>query len=107
MFVDDILIYSKFKEDHEVHLKLVLELMKKEMLFAKFSKCEFWPQEVHFLGHVVNINGKENVVVDALSRKERVKPRREKRYGISAPSLHKKTRINNSQYGVFTFCHTS
>ncbi|GKC89902.1 hypothetical protein Tco_1150551, partial [Tanacetum coccineum] len=44
------------KEDHEVHLKLVLELLKKEKLFAKFSKCEFWLQEVHFLGHVVNNN---------------------------------------------------
>ncbi|GJW68469.1 putative reverse transcriptase domain-containing protein [Tanacetum coccineum] len=57
VFVDDILIYSKSKEDHEVHLKLVLELLKKEKLFAKFSKCESWLQEVHFLGHVVNDNG--------------------------------------------------
>ncbi|GJT92603.1 putative reverse transcriptase domain-containing protein [Tanacetum coccineum] len=44
-------------EDHEVHLKLVLELLKKERLYAKFSKCEFWLQEVHFLGHLVNHNG--------------------------------------------------
>nr|GEU43905.1 hypothetical protein [Tanacetum cinerariifolium] len=44
------------KEDHEVHLKLVLELLKKEKLFAKFSKSEFWLQEVHFLGYVVNRN---------------------------------------------------
>ncbi|GKD74005.1 putative reverse transcriptase domain-containing protein, partial [Tanacetum coccineum] len=57
VFIDDILIYSKSKEDHEVHLKLVLELLKKEKLFAKFSKCEFWLQEVHFFGHVVNSNG--------------------------------------------------
>ncbi|GJZ40349.1 putative reverse transcriptase domain-containing protein [Tanacetum coccineum] len=42
------------KEEHEVHLRLVLELLKKEKLYAKFSKCEFWLQEVHFLGHVVN-----------------------------------------------------
>ncbi|GJR15331.1 retrovirus-related pol polyprotein from transposon TNT 1-94 [Tanacetum coccineum] len=54
---DDILIYSKSKEDHEVHLRLVLELLRKEKLYAKFSKCEFWLQEVHFLGHVVNQNG--------------------------------------------------
>ncbi|GKA07156.1 hypothetical protein Tco_0686380 [Tanacetum coccineum] len=53
VFIDDILIYSKTKEDHEVHLKLVL----KERLYAKFSKCEFWLQEVHFLGHMVNHNG--------------------------------------------------
>ncbi|GKD85920.1 reverse transcriptase domain-containing protein, partial [Tanacetum coccineum] len=45
------------KEDHEVHLRLVLELLRKEKLYAKFSKCEFWLQEVHFLGHVVNQNG--------------------------------------------------
>ncbi|GJS07400.1 putative reverse transcriptase domain-containing protein [Tanacetum coccineum] len=57
VFIDDILIYSKTKEDHEVHLKLVLELLKKERLYAKFSKCEFWLREVHFLGHIVNHNG--------------------------------------------------
>ncbi|GJU05796.1 retrotransposon protein, putative, ty3-gypsy subclass [Tanacetum coccineum] len=57
VFIDDILIYSKTKEDHEVYLKLVLELLKKERLYAKFSKYEFWLQEVHFLGHVVNHNG--------------------------------------------------
>ncbi|GJR12268.1 reverse transcriptase domain-containing protein [Tanacetum coccineum] len=45
------------KEDHEVHLGLVLELLRKEKLYAKFSKCELWLQEVHFLGHVVNQNG--------------------------------------------------
>ncbi|GJS06265.1 putative nucleotidyltransferase, ribonuclease H [Tanacetum coccineum] len=45
------------KEEHEVHLKLVLELLRKEKLYAKFSKCEFWLQEVHFLGHVVNQSG--------------------------------------------------
>ncbi|GJZ18367.1 putative reverse transcriptase domain-containing protein [Tanacetum coccineum] len=57
VFIDDILMYSKTKEDHEVHLGLVLELLRKEKLYAKFSKCEFWLQEVHFLGHVVNQNG--------------------------------------------------
>ncbi|GJU38006.1 putative nucleotidyltransferase, ribonuclease H [Tanacetum coccineum] len=57
VFIDDILIYSKTKEEHEVHLKLVLELLRKEKLYAKFSKCEFWLQEVHLLGHVVNQSG--------------------------------------------------
>ncbi|GJR90256.1 putative reverse transcriptase domain-containing protein [Tanacetum coccineum] len=57
VFIDDILIYSKSKEEHEVHLKLILELLEKEKLFGKFSKCEFWLQEVHFLGHVVNSEG--------------------------------------------------
>ncbi|GJT53839.1 putative reverse transcriptase domain-containing protein [Tanacetum coccineum] len=54
VLIDDILIYSKTKEDHEVYLGLVLELLRKEKLYAKFSKCEFWLQEVEFLGHVVN-----------------------------------------------------
>ncbi|GJY09767.1 putative reverse transcriptase domain-containing protein [Tanacetum coccineum] len=57
VFIDDILIYSKTKEDHEVHLRLVLELLRKEKLYGKFFKCEFWLQEVHFLGHVVNQSG--------------------------------------------------
>ncbi|GKB89356.1 putative reverse transcriptase domain-containing protein, partial [Tanacetum coccineum] len=54
IFIDDILAYSKSKEEHEVHLKLVLESLRKEKLYAKFSKCEFWLEEVHFLGYVVN-----------------------------------------------------
>ncbi|GKD48921.1 putative reverse transcriptase domain-containing protein [Tanacetum coccineum] len=57
VFIDDILIYSKSNEEHEIHLRMVLELLKKEKLYAKFSKCEFWLQEVCFLGHVVNQNG--------------------------------------------------
>ncbi|GKA05102.1 putative reverse transcriptase domain-containing protein [Tanacetum coccineum] len=57
MFIDNILIYSKSKEEHEVHLKTILDLLKKEKLYAKFSKCEFWLQEVQFLGHVVNRDG--------------------------------------------------
>ncbi|GJS61529.1 putative reverse transcriptase domain-containing protein [Tanacetum coccineum] len=61
VFIDDILIHSKSKEEHEVHLKLVLELLKKEKLFTKFSKCEFWLEEVYFLGQVVNSN---NIHVD-------------------------------------------
>ncbi|GKA74241.1 zinc knuckle CX2CX4HX4C containing protein [Tanacetum coccineum] len=46
--------YSKSKEEHEVHLKLILELLEREKLFGKFLKCEFWLQEVRFLKHVVN-----------------------------------------------------
>ncbi|GKF54767.1 putative reverse transcriptase domain-containing protein, partial [Tanacetum coccineum] len=45
------------KEEHEVHLKLILELLEKEKLFGKFLKCEFWLQVVRFLGHVVNSEG--------------------------------------------------
>ncbi|GJW03985.1 putative nucleotidyltransferase, ribonuclease H [Tanacetum coccineum] len=57
VFIDDILIYSKSEEEHEVHLKTILDLLQKEKLYAKFSKCEFWLQEVQFLGHVVNRDG--------------------------------------------------
>ncbi|GJU26565.1 putative reverse transcriptase domain-containing protein [Tanacetum coccineum] len=57
VFIDDILIYSKSEEEHEVHLKTILDLLQKEKLYAKFSKCEFWLQEVQFLGHVVNHDG--------------------------------------------------
>ncbi|GJS37680.1 putative reverse transcriptase domain-containing protein [Tanacetum coccineum] len=57
VFIDDILIYPKTREEHEMHLRLVLELLKKEKLYAKFSKCEFWLQEVQFLGHVINGDG--------------------------------------------------
>ncbi|GJV46668.1 putative reverse transcriptase domain-containing protein [Tanacetum coccineum] len=58
VFIDDILIYSKSEEEHEVHLKTILDLLEKEKLYAKFSKCEFWLKEVQFLGHVVNRDGK-------------------------------------------------
>ncbi|GKE48959.1 putative reverse transcriptase domain-containing protein [Tanacetum coccineum] len=57
VFIDDILIYSKNKQEHEEHLKLILELLKKEELYAKFSKCEFWIPKVQFLGHVINSEG--------------------------------------------------
>ncbi|KAD3067059.1 hypothetical protein E3N88_34939 [Mikania micrantha] len=57
VFIDDILIYSQTKEDHEKHLKLILKLLATEKLYAKFSKCEFWLREVQFLGHVINEKG--------------------------------------------------
>ncbi|GJY85501.1 reverse transcriptase domain-containing protein, partial [Tanacetum coccineum] len=57
VFIDDILIYSKTWEEHEVHIGLVLELLKEEKLYAKFSKCEFWLREVQYHGHVINGDG--------------------------------------------------
>ncbi|GJY41653.1 putative reverse transcriptase domain-containing protein [Tanacetum coccineum] len=50
-------VKKKDEEEHEVHLKTILDLLKKEKLYAKFSKCKFWLQEVQFLGHVVNRDG--------------------------------------------------
>nr|GEZ70226.1 putative reverse transcriptase domain-containing protein [Tanacetum cinerariifolium] len=57
VFIDDILIYSKSKKEHEEHLTLILELLKKEEWYAKFSKCEFWIPKVQFLGHVIDRKG--------------------------------------------------
>ncbi|GKC44957.1 putative reverse transcriptase domain-containing protein, partial [Tanacetum coccineum] len=57
VFIDDILIYSKDKKEHEEHLRAILELLKKEKLYAKFSKCEFWIPKVQFLSHVINSRG--------------------------------------------------
>ncbi|GJV81602.1 putative reverse transcriptase domain-containing protein [Tanacetum coccineum] len=54
VFIDDILIYSKDEREHEEHLKAILELLKKEKLYAKFSKCEFWIRRYNFLGYVID-----------------------------------------------------
>ncbi|GJU06834.1 putative reverse transcriptase domain-containing protein [Tanacetum coccineum] len=57
VFIDDILIYSKSRKEHEGHLKLILKLLKKEELYAKFSKYEFWVSKVQILGHVIDSEG--------------------------------------------------
>nr|GFB68443.1 reverse transcriptase domain-containing protein [Tanacetum cinerariifolium] len=57
VFIDDILIYSKDEKEHEEHLTAILHLLKKEELYAKFSKCEFWIPKVQFLSHVIDSQG--------------------------------------------------
>jgi hypothetical protein len=57
VFIDDILVYSKSTEDHEEHLRVVLQRLRDHQLYAKFSKCEFWINEVSFLGHVISSEG--------------------------------------------------
>ena len=57
VFIDDILVYSKDWENHDTHLRVVLETLRKERLYAKLSKCEFWLNEVFFLGHIVLKSG--------------------------------------------------
>ncbi|GKB81546.1 putative reverse transcriptase domain-containing protein [Tanacetum coccineum] len=54
VFIDDILIYSRNKEEHGEHLKIILNLLRSEKLYAKFSKCDFWLDPVQFLGHVID-----------------------------------------------------
>ena len=61
VFIDDILIYSRTKKEHEHHLRIVLGILKEKKLYAKFSKCEFWLSSVAFLGHVVS---KEGIMMD-------------------------------------------
>ena len=57
VFIDDILVYSCTMEEHELHLKIVLEKLREKELYAKFSKYEFWLRKVVFLGHVVPEEG--------------------------------------------------
>ena len=57
VFIDNILVYSKILEDHEKHLRIVLQTSREHQLYAKFSKCEFWLKEVTFLGHIISKKG--------------------------------------------------
>jgi hypothetical protein len=61
VFIDDILVFSRSEEEHEEHLRLVLQKLREHQLYAKFSKCAFWLKEISFLGHIVTDGG---IVVD-------------------------------------------
>jgi hypothetical protein len=57
VFIDDILIFSKSKKKHEGHLRIVLQQLRDQQLYAKYKKCEFWLSEVPFLGHMISSKG--------------------------------------------------
>jgi hypothetical protein len=67
VFIDDILIYSRSESDHEEHLRLVLQKLRDNQLYVKFSKCEFWIDKVLFLGHIISNGG---IAVDPAKVKE-------------------------------------
>ena len=67
VFIDDILIYSESREEHVDHLRVVLETLRERQLYGKLSKCEFWLDDVQFLGHVISTQG---ILVDpAISKR--------------------------------------
>ena len=57
VFIDDILMYSKDAQEHEQHMRIVMETLKEKKLYAKLRKCDFWLKEVSFLGHIVSAEG--------------------------------------------------
>lgn len=57
VFIVDILVYSRYEDEHAQHLKVVLQTLREKQLYAKFSKCEFWLQEVGFLKHILSTDG--------------------------------------------------
>jgi hypothetical protein len=57
VFLDDILIYSKTEEEHEMHLRMVLQVLREHQLYAKLSKCTFYQNQIHYLGHIVSEDG--------------------------------------------------
>jgi hypothetical protein len=61
VFIDDILIYSKDEKEHEEHLRIVLQILREHKLYAKLSKCEFYKDQIQYLGHIIS---KEGIAVD-------------------------------------------
>jgi hypothetical protein len=69
VFLDDILVYSKLEEEHEKHLRMVLQVLRENQLYAKLSKCSFYQRQIHYLGHIIS---EEGIVVD-LEKVEAIK----------------------------------
>jgi hypothetical protein len=61
VFLDDLLVYSKSEEEHEQHLRMVLQVLREHQLYAKLSKCSFYQRQIHYLGHIIS---EEGIVVD-------------------------------------------
>jgi hypothetical protein len=57
VFLDDILVYSKTEEEHEQHLRMVLQVLREHQLFSKLSKCSFFQNRIHYLGHIISEEG--------------------------------------------------
>jgi hypothetical protein len=57
VFLDDILIYSKYKEEHDQHLRMVLQVLREHQLYAKLSKFSFYQRKIHYLGHIISEKG--------------------------------------------------
>jgi hypothetical protein len=84
VFIDDILIYSKNEEEHAQHLQIVLMCLREHQLYAKFSKCAFWLEEIQFLGHVLSAKG---IAVDPSKIKDILSGNRQPLYIKSEVSL--------------------
>jgi hypothetical protein len=69
VFLDDILVYSKLEEEHEQHLRMVLQVLREHQLYAKFRKCSFYQKQIHYLGHIIS---KDGIIVD-LEKVEAIK----------------------------------
>ena len=57
VFIDDILVYSKDAQEHEQHMRIVMETLREKKLYAKLGKCDFWLKKVSFLGHIASVEG--------------------------------------------------
>ena len=85
VFIDDILVYSKNAKEHAFHLWIILQTLRDKQLYVKFSKCEFWLNEIVFLGHVVSRNGifLDPIKVEVIVNWERPNHRDSKLFGSS------------------------